>query len=458
MNPLISFIGNASGLLPSLTFIDLTGVKHLNLDKQLLQLPRLKKVVGFSFSNHCTDCSLFLPHHYKKMETFESQDVNTTSCMIKNYSLSVAIPQVAQLLNGTLFQLKCKRPWECAQSENNGIFYKVEDLCWDKTLIVFKVQGIVGIVGLIFNMVVVLNVISSKLLRQNVSMLFVWNMALSDTLLCLYAIVIEIHVNSHSFHYLHHNASENNWKIGWLWTLGQASSVITSFIMTLERYLVIVFTMKPDLRISRRMARVMIVACWVASFSIAGYALHFNLYSHFFLCMPVRLKVINPDHLHTFIFGSVLLSIGLILYLASFFLYIHIYIVAKRTAQSAGVRRESQMVKRIAVLVGSNVFFFYFPVFATGAISIFYPRSLNTTAYVLVSMSISFNSCLNPFIHAFRNDRFKQVFKCHFNGLLQHITLKGTNLFTGRLRNGSTTQREQTQGTKPAFYVIDTRL
>jgi hypothetical protein len=119
----------------------------------------------------------------------------------------------------------------------------------------------------------------------------------------------------------------------------------------------------------------------------------------------------------------------LTLFLITFIFYIHIYITVKEAGQNAGAKRESKLAKRIAVLVLSNIFFFCLPVICVGIPAFIYSRNfpgISDLAYVLItnfipSLCLSVNSCLNPLLHAFRNDLFTSVLKGRLSRIRQYI-------------------------------------
>jgi len=108
---------------------------------------------------------------------------------------------------------------------------------------------------------------------------------------------------------------------------------------------------------------------------------------------------------------------GLTSYFITFIFYIHIYIVARRASQNAGVNRESKLARRIAVLVLSNVFFFFLPAIVFAVVTGFVSHSLEhdcVDTLISVHFPVAFlciNSFLNPILHAFRNDRFRRALR-----------------------------------------------
>ncbi len=108
-------------------------------------------------------------------------------------------------------------------------------------------------------------------------------------------------------------------------------------------------------------------------------------------------------------------STGITLYLVTIPLYVHIYKVVKRSSQQMGVQRESTLAKRIAVLVGTNLVFFFLPILSLGIWALVVQSStgmLSTAIEVWIPQyCLIINSCLNPLVHAFRNDKFKNALK-----------------------------------------------
>ncbi|KAL9987929.1 hypothetical protein ACROYT_G002314 [Oculina patagonica] len=149
-------------------------------------------------------------------------------------------------------------------------------------------------------------------------------------------------------------------RIGSLWVLGQCTTSITSVALTLERYLCIVFSMKPDIRMTPRLASLAIALNWVVAAFMMCLAHYLDIYEKNFLCIPVTHDMLRlpRETRYTIAIGS----IGIIFYLVTIPMYVHIYTVVKRSSQQMGVQRESTLAKRIAVLVGTNLVFFFMPI------------------------------------------------------------------------------------------------
>lgn len=420
-NPLRSMNGNLSGLFPSLSVLYVTGIGHWVLEKAFFQLPMLKHVskLLLSFREVYTPCQRCSLNRRNFSWSPRGHYVRRRGCHLYINSVN-NLSVVVQTLNGTYFHVECKNNIKnninkLCKHRLHFYSYSVGNTCWQTTLTAVNCQSFVGSLAALLNLVVFLNIVTSRTLRKNVSMLFVCNMALSDLLLGIYIMHIGIYLNSLSFMDIHNKSLENCLKIGFLWMLGQAGSIITSFWLTIERYLVIVFSLKPNVRITRRMAMILISVCWLVAVFLTGFALHYNYFSNTFLCVPLRLDY-NIDIRHPFTFTLTIGSVAILLYMCSFLLYIHIFVTAKRAAQSAGVKRESKLAKRISVLVGSNVIFFIVPVLFLGITVISgsdlsVREVLGSMMDIIPSFCLSVNSFLNPVIHAFRTEHFKNVLK-----------------------------------------------
>jgi hypothetical protein len=97
----------------------------------------------------------------------------------------------------------------------------------------------------------------SRVLRESVAHVLVANIAVGDLLISFYMIIITTTRQSMSSDEFAHLYQPYFCRIvGLRFLIGQFSSPIISFIMTLERYLAVVYCMKPHIRITMRMCYV----------------------------------------------------------------------------------------------------------------------------------------------------------------------------------------------------------
>ena len=361
-----------------------------------------------SWAAECLDCWLIrnegeeLNHSH-----FQSSSV---ACFKAHYIFSDYLMLLAQ---HRFVIKKCRSLIHCiAQKEAN---VTRSYTCWPTFQRVFSTQLLLGIIGGCLNLIVFVNILSTKSLRKNVSMVLVSNLALGDTLIGMHsAIMAAIIVNSQYEDWFKHSGSIYDIqcpRVGSLWVLGQWTASLTSFALTLERYLCIVFSMKPGIRMTPRLASLAIALNWIVAAFMMFLALHLKFFQLNYLCISYLYSSRHPiETLYTI----VMISTGVTLYLVTIPLYIHIYSVVKRSSQQMGVQRESALAKRIAVLVGTNLVFFFMPILyfviwaSVGTPSLYSKVSLEE---VIPLYCFTFNSCLNPLVHAFRNDKFKNALK-----------------------------------------------
>lgn len=250
-------------------------------------------------------------------------------------------------------------------------------------------------------------------------MVLVSNLALGDTMICVYSVAIASVIISYPYFDYVRLLDSMCPKVGFLWVLGYSTPSITSLALTVKRYLCIVFSMKPDIRMTPRLTSLAIANNWLLGASSMVIVHHLKLYRKNYICLPISFdRHFSLEARLTIAQGTT----GIFLYLLTIPLYIHIYVVVKRSSQQMGVKRESALAKRIALLVASNLVFFFISVFLLGAWMLFQSFQNKSLLYIskvivqqLASLyCLSINTCLNPLVHAFRNDKFKPLSKRTF--------------------------------------------
>lgn len=333
---------------------------------------------------------------------------------------------LARYLNSTSFDLKCIRnaaiqeynelamqdyyckhngwPWKGYYERKLYQFVDHSNPCWEKQLIVVVCTGCLGVLTAMSNLVVFMNILSSRVLRENVTMLLVSNLAFSDFLVATYVVCISLYWNTTPYTDVKDNRRNVCYKFGFLWLLGQCNSVTTSLLLTIERYLVLVFTMNPSMRISRRMAVILLSMFCTLALILTSFSLYHNLYQFSMLCVPLGFSRESNNSLAYF-FTLILVAISAASYLVIFILYSHIYIDLKRTALNAGAKVEAKTAKGIALMVFSNLFFFVLPLIVSGvalSINVLSDFAVAVLTSSMPGLSVSINSFLNPLLYAYR--------------------------------------------------------
>lgn len=139
----------------------------------------------------------------------------------------------------------------------------------------------------------------------------------------------------------------------------------------------------------------------------------------------------GPDQQDTSEAGLAVAALLVLFYVISIALYFHIFLHVRKAGMSAGVKRKATLAKNISIMVFTNFIFFISPMVCTllfvyrseqlsKAFSINTLRSLKTY-FIMLSWApvvfISFNSCLNPCLCAFRHPKFRKEIKVYVEKL-----------------------------------------
>ncbi|XP_032240866.2 uncharacterized protein LOC5515296 isoform X2 [Nematostella vectensis] len=457
--------------LMSLRLLDLSGNHKFMLKPALLQLlPSLVKIRGATWSEQCTDCTLTKPDPIIMLPSSSYNLVNATRSPIdkftnttrspidkftnttrspiddlakttrssidhsgniskRNHSISSVAPTEDEWegwVEATLapcegtpniaFQFAsigfkshcqdneevCAMTCELINNYENGIVRKL-----------FLTLYPLGVLGMLINSIVIATIITSKKLRKNVSMILFANMSACDIMLGIYSILAA----KHEFAFKRKGkAPYDACKAATaLFTIGEMVSVTTAVLMTVEKYLAILYCMEPDKRMRRKHVAGTLCAAYVTSllyslsivYSDMGYSM--TLHCSF----PVNAE----DQTKQFILVNTLL---IWLYLTTIPLYVRIAVFVSRSGAQAGIKRDAALAKNLAVLIGINLIFFIAPM-SLIIVNILLNKghtvihtNLPTLHYIVYAwlpyVCLAVNSVINPFIYVLRRRQFRREF------------------------------------------------
>lgn len=240
------------------------------------------------------------------------------------------------------------------------------------------------------------------------------NMALSDFLISLYTLILV----------------STRWKpytefllimedlcnaLGFIWLSSAIVSIKTSIILTVERYLAVVYCMKPSVRITRKLALILVVLTWCLGVAVAVLPLaKISVYTGNTYCIPMR-PIKDIPHSYELSIGLSLW--GMLLYFITIPFYVKVFQAVKKTGERAGVKRDGTLARRIGALVLSNMIFFLVPIFiaflwlTTNIHKTMSPQSREILTGVLPTVLFSINSLINPLLYAFRAEKFRKAIK-----------------------------------------------
>ncbi|KAL9959755.1 hypothetical protein ACROYT_G033110 [Oculina patagonica] len=417
-NPLQRWEGDVLKQLPNLVTLVVTGDAWIP-ESNVLGLPSLQRILGVTWSHECTNCTLFkanlsafsisnVEHRNGKLVTKFVEHGFYPFCSQRVCSPSMLIyPDKSEIVKMTNVPKK--------------LFYS---------------SYVLGAIAILLNFVILFTVVSSKSLRKTTSMLLIANMALCDLLIGIYSVIIG---SLNIFNFLSNVSVKTGGEklvlgggilcplASSIFTSAECVAAVTSLLLTIEKYCSIVHCMDRGHCLSKKVAAICLLFVWATSL---GYALcpllHVpNLsYSATMMCsFPVAKK-------NTFL---ICLGVLIALYIANIPLYAGIFLFSSRSGARLGVRRRNAAVlKRIALVIGSNFLFLLTPMIL---IITFVPvenidetielNSEPSTQMLFVFgfwfpiACLGLNACINPFLFAFRQEQFvKQIKK-----LLQMIGL-----------------------------------
>ena len=263
-------------------------------------------------------------------------------------------------------------------------------------------------------------------------MLLIANMAICDVLVGIYSIIIG---DLNIFNFLSNVSDKTGEKLvlgggilcplaTTIFTSAVCVAAVTSLLLTVEKYCSIVYCMNPDHRLTKKIAAALLLFSWVLSLSYAlSPLLHvLNLsYSATMMCsFPVAQE-------NTFL---ICLGVLIALYIANVPLYARIFLFVKRSGSHLGVKRDAAILKKIALVVGSNFVLLLTPMIL---LITFVPvkdihdtielnsghstQILFVVGFWLPVAFLGLNSCINPILCAFRQGQFvkriRKVLKSH---------------------------------------------
>ena len=293
----------------------------------------------------------------------------------------------------------------------------------------FYIEYVLGAIAIVLNLIVTLTIILSRPLYKP-SFIMICNVALCDILIGIYSVltgrftVYEFIVNHKNYGDMDVFVNPYCTALGFIFTTAQMVAVPTTLLMTIERFLSIVYCMDPSRRVRKRLTLILIALFWLGGmcyaflpvFRVGGLRQH----GEYTCTLPF---VDGEDETHVNKSTLVIAILLAVLYLSGSCLYIPIYRYVKRTNVSAGVKRKATLAKNIAIMITTNFVFFLLPlisilIFAYGYKSLVEILQVNTRTLkhlqiYLICISwlpvvlLAVNSCLNPFLCAFRHPKFR---------------------------------------------------
>lgn len=409
-------------------YLDLSGNSNFKLPTPLLKLRMLKEIKGVTWNEPCANCLLV------KNYTLEKGDFNNPSINIETTELQKGEYLVGNMADCRLNKLQASQ--EVAEFAKYGFFPRCLETnsacfeqeisvtpihrCWDLDNKILYLEFLISPISMVLNLMVILVTLTTRTLRRNVTMLLTSNMALSDFLISLYTIIlVSARLKPYAEFLLILEDLCN--AIGFIWLTGQIVSIKTSIILTVERFLAVIYCMKPSVRMTRKIALGLVVFTWCLGVTVAVLPLvKISVYTGNTYCIPIR-PIKDIPHSYEL---SVGLSLwGILLYFITIPLYVKIFLAVKKAGERAGVKRDGKLARRIGIMVLSNMLFFLVPIIiaflwlTTNLRNTMSPQSREILTGVLPTLLFSVNSLINPLLYAFRAEKFKKAIKLKIDNI-----------------------------------------
>ena len=424
--------------LGALKVIDLSNNPASVPPTTLLKLPKLRRMKGVRWNgSRCGRCEL-VRNYTAQAGGKSNAEINIRVEMLKKGKYFVGkkihcrgkehqISDVVQMFAMQGFFPTClENNQKCFQAE---VRVTPVHRCWEVDNLILNIEYVVAPTALVLNAMVILTTLTTPAIRKKVSMLLATNMALSDFAVSCYTLMI---VSFRKMAYLEFLGIMGVLcqVLGSMWLMGSLVTAITSLLLTMERYLVIVYV-NPDRHMRTKHAMRLMVTSWLVAAAAAvlpSAACNVGTYTGNTYCIPIHPSKEVP---YSFSLSIGLVSTGICLYISTIPCYVRIYkyvcrsrLTIIRTAsspQSKNIKKEGTVAKKIAIVVMTNLFFFLLPVFialiwlVTDLEDHMTPVSKEILTGVVPTICFSLNALLNPLLYAFRNKTFQNALKKKLN-------------------------------------------
>ena len=367
----------------------------------------------------------------------------------------VTVPRTHHHVNQTNDSLVTETPFEdviCLPEPD--AYHPCEDIMGAKWLTVVSLM--VGSVALVANLVVVVVVLSSER-RFNVNRFLMSNLALADFFLGLYLfIVVCVSLDTSGEYYNHVRSWQHGAGCqiaGFLAVFSTELSVYTLTVITIERFLAIVYAMQVNTRLSfRAAARAMMTGWMLAVFLALLPLIGVNSYRDVAICLPF-----NADTSGSLAYVVTILVLNFVAFVVIAVLYGKMFRVVMDTGPTEGgpQRNDAKVAKRMSLLVFTD-FVCWLPIAFFGLVAAFGRPLIGVEdSKFLLVFFFPLNSFCNPFLYAFFTKAFKREFFsllsrfgfCHTRALHHKGTL--ISLIYSRSRTKRSTVVEDDRDTKP---------
>ena len=399
--------------LTSLEVLHITGNVTWDIPAPILELPKLRQINGSNMrATKCSVCSLLKGYgHPQEISGFRLKEQGyqiRSKCLEENILLH---RKFLHLLHSQFFPRCVLTDRSC---RDEFATFEERNRCLELGAPILLASALVAVVSFTANLIVVVAITAKSELRTKPSMMLAASLATGDMLYSMFIITIGIAYQVLTPEDFESKLDEMCPYLAFIVIFGFALASHISFLITLEKYLVIVYGLKPHLHMrAKATRRCIFVSCLCAILAGLLITLLPNLPREEGTCLPMLSRETTASAIFAWAF-MLLHTFG---YFSAVALYARIFTTARKSGNRVGVHREGQLLKSIGVVVGTNFLFGFVPLVFVFVSSPLLSRGVIDSDLWFIFGGIlplplaSLNALIDPFLYVYRNPHFKNILK-----------------------------------------------
>ncbi|XP_031550850.1 trace amine-associated receptor 5-like [Actinia tenebrosa] len=420
--------------LPSLTELNITGNPFWSPGQHIRDLPNISYISGivtYALPYENKNCVLCELQKHADMKNRISKVNLVTVDGLHCFELLIDFGANFSAVWHSNFSITCAYRYDLCKSPPftkppSNISVEFIDGCF----LGIRTWGLpnipIGIATMMVNFVVMATVALTPSLFKKANMVLMASMGLGDFLQGLWLLILTIvRISMSSLEFFDKKMPYLCYSLFALLVTAQSLSAFVSFIVTIERYLCIVYSTKPNVRITRKIAIALLVLVGLLILGVNVTPVALQMTSPFTDYSCLNLHVPNkPFFLESIAYVSV------ISYVVSYILYARIFWTVRRSSLNVGIQREGKLAKRIITVITTNLLFLLGPMIAGQLLVTLYDLRWKTKIICWNAVLLWFlgiNSFFNPLLYAFRFERFRRSLKLLMKGRPNEVGVVPSN-------------------------------
>ena len=304
--------------------------------------------------------------------------------------------------------------------QNEFGHFQTRNRCLEVAPPILIVAVLVAVPAIVANLLVLSVIYSSRELRKKPSMMLISSLAIGDILMALSVVMVGSVYQEMTSENFQATLDQVCPYVAFTLLSGYNLAIFLSFLITIEKYLVIVHGLKPHLHLRAQTTLCCICVAGVVGL-VPSFALQFTSLREIQTRNGNCLQMFDRQTLASLLHSWSALLTSVAIYLGTFALYLRIYFAVRRSGARMGIRREGLLMKRIGIVIGTNFLFNFLPVVSTFIANPYARRGqIDYDTWVVLGVSlpicaIAVNAFVDPFLFAYRTPQFRSFFRQQWN-------------------------------------------